>query len=128
MQLRACLERASARGVDVSGLTTAESADDLEALRLGLGVPRIALLAGSYGTHLALAAMRRHPGSIARVALLGVEGPDHTLKSPLRIDEVLARIAATRGGRASLTTFEHSGAVSRRLPSASPFRPDRRLR
>ena len=82
--------------MDVSGLTTAESADDLEALRLGLGVPRIALLAGSYGTHLALAAMRRHPGSIARVALLGVEGPDHTLKSPLRIDEVLARIAATR--------------------------------
>jgi pimeloyl-ACP methyl ester carboxylesterase len=96
VQLRACLEEASARGVEVSGLTTAESADDLEALRTSLGASRLALLAGSYGTHLALAALRRHPRSIARVALLGVEGPDHTLKSPLRVDEVLARIAATR--------------------------------
>lgn len=95
-QLHVCLALAPANGVDITGLNTAESADDLEALRLVLGAPRLALLAGSYGTHLALATVRRHPGSIARVALVGVEGPDHTIKSPLSVDEVLARIGAAR--------------------------------
>lgn len=92
----ACLADAAHRGVDVAGLTTAESADDLEDLRRALGVPRLAYLAGSYGTHLALAAARRHPAAVDRMVLAGVEGPDHTLKLPSEVDTVLARLAAAR--------------------------------
>lgn len=92
----ACLLAAAARGVDVQGLTTAESADDLEALREALGARRLTLLAGSYGTHLALAAARRHPAMVDRMALLGVEGPDDTFKLPSRADTVLAAIARAR--------------------------------
>ena len=43
---------------------------------------KISLWSISYGTHLALVTLRRHPGSIDRVILAGVEGPDHTVKLP----------------------------------------------
>ncbi len=91
-----CLDAATRRGIDVAGLTTAESADDLEALRQALGAARIMVLAGSYGTHLALTAARRHPELIDRMALAGVEGPDDTFKTPDRVDTVLHAIAAAR--------------------------------
>jgi len=91
-----CLADVGRRGVDVRGLTTTESADDIEALRIALAAPQFSLYAGSYGTHLALVTTRRHRGAISRMALLGVEGPDHTLKLPSRVDTVLARIAAAR--------------------------------
>lgn len=91
-RLRDCIQAQSRAGLDVAGFTTEQSADDVEALRVALGVPRISLLAGSYGTHLALSVARRHPGSIDRMALLGVEGPDDTLKLPANVDDVLAEI------------------------------------
>lgn len=95
-RLEACLVDAARRGIDVMGLTTVESADDLEDLRRALNADALSLLAGSYGTHLALATARRHPAAVHRMVLLGVEGPDHTLKLPARVDEVVARIAASR--------------------------------
>ena len=95
-----CLKEATARGIDVRGLTTAESADDLEALRSGLGAARLTFLAGSYGTHLALAAVARHPELVDRMALLGVEGADDTFKLPSRVNRVLEIIAEAK--RASL--------------------------
>ena len=94
--LRTCLDSARTHGVDVMGLTTAESADDIAALARILHAQRVSLLAGSYGTHLALAAMRRHPALVARTVLVGVEGPDDTFKLPARVDSVLESIAAVR--------------------------------
>ena len=95
-RVRDCLADSARRGVDVGGLTTAESADDLEALRVVLGARQLTFLAGSYGTHLALAAARRHPALVDRMVLVGVEGPDDTFKLPARVDSVLATIAAAR--------------------------------
>jgi len=97
-RVQRCLIHAAENGIDAAGLTTAESADDLEALRKVLGARRLTLLAGSYGTHLALAAARRHPDLVDRMALAGVEGPDDTLKLPSRVDEVLRRIPALLDG------------------------------
>jgi pimeloyl-ACP methyl ester carboxylesterase len=91
-RLAECLPRLEAVGVRVAGLTTVESAADIDGLRQALGVPSVMLLAGSYGTHLALAAARAYPERIAAMALLGVEGPDDTLKRPSRVDAVLAAI------------------------------------
>ena len=91
-RVRQCLSDLMKAGVDVNGLTTEESADDVEDLRKALGASRLTLLAGSYGTHLALSVARRHPDSVERMALLGVEGPDHTLKLPANVDAVLTEI------------------------------------
>lgn len=87
-----CIAERRAAGVDAGGFTTEQSADDVEALRVALGAERLTLLAGSYGTHLALSVARRHPRSIEKMALLGVEGPDDTLKLPSRVDAVLREI------------------------------------
>ena len=51
--------------------TTEESADDLEALRLALGAEKITLWSISYGTHLALSMIRRHPESVHAAILAG---------------------------------------------------------
>lgn len=93
-----CMSLFRKRGVDPDGFTTAENADDVDALRRKLGTPRLSLLGSSYGTHLALAVLRRHPDAVDRVVLAGVEGPDDTFKLPSNIErnlEGLAGIART---------------------------------
>lgn len=95
-RVEACLAKAKVDGVDVLGLTTAESADDLEALRRVLGAKKLSFLAGSYGTHLALATAARHPESVDRMILAGVEGLDDTFKLPSRVDDVVAAIARAK--------------------------------
>jgi pimeloyl-ACP methyl ester carboxylesterase len=81
-QSRACAERLRSEGVDLRGYNTNESADDLESLRIALGAPKISLWGISYGTHLGLAAIRRHGERIDRAILAGIEGPDDTDKLP----------------------------------------------
>lgn len=83
--------------VDLGAYHTNESADDLEDLRKALGARQISLWGISYGTHLALATIRRHPTSISRAILAGTEGPDHTYKLPGSIQqhlEDLSRVVA----------------------------------
>jgi pimeloyl-ACP methyl ester carboxylesterase len=84
-----CAAMWRAKGVDLSAYNTNESADDLESLRKAIGAKNISLWATSYGTHLALATLRRHGGSIERAVLMGVEGPDDTQKLPSDIDKQL---------------------------------------
>lgn len=86
-----------AQGVDFRGYTTVESADDLEAIRAALGADKLNLLGFSYGTHLGLAAIRRHGERLANVVLIGVEGPAHTLKLPSTMDVQFRKIALMAG-------------------------------
>ena len=103
-----CLAQWRAAGVAVEGYTTAQAADDLEDLRRALGAERIHLWGISYGTHLALAMMRRHPESVGRVALASVEGLEQTVKLPAHVDQAFARIeAAAAPGLAALMRRVH---------------------
>src|SRR5688500_13714800 len=92
-----CANELREKGIDLAAYNTDASADDLEDLRKALGAPKISLFGFSYGTHLALAAIRRHPNSIDRVILAGTEGPDHSQKYPHTFDLQLARIAQLEG-------------------------------
>jgi len=89
---RSCAEELGRAEVDLAAYHTNNNADDLDALRQALGVERVSLWAISYGTHLALATLRRHGTAIHRVILAGVEGPDHTLKLPSAIEAEMLRI------------------------------------
>lgn len=80
--------------VDLAAYNTNESADDLDDLRKALGAKQITLWGISYGTHLALAAIRRHPQRISAAILAGTEGPDHTYKLPSSVQEHLRNLAA----------------------------------
>ncbi len=91
---RECVQLLKTQGADLAGYTTNESADDLEALRVALGAKKISLWGISYGTHLALATIKRHENSIDRAILAGIEGLDGTHKLPSQVQLHLADIAA----------------------------------
>ena len=86
-------DRLRQKGVDLSAYNTRESADDLDEVRQALGYEKIVLWGSSYGTHLAMATIRRHEKHIARALLVGPEGPDHTQKLPFDAQRVLERIS-----------------------------------
>ncbi len=81
-----------------SAATGASSGDDdLNDLRVALGYDKMSLMGFSYGTHLALATIRRHEPHIDNVVLAGVENLDETHKLPLNMDvqfRKLSRIVA----------------------------------
>ncbi|MEN8376348.1 MAG: alpha/beta fold hydrolase [Gemmatimonadota bacterium] len=66
-------------GLDPALFTTAAAVEDLEIVRHALGYERVNLWAGSYGTRVALAFARRHPGSVRTMYLRGVAGTDYRL-------------------------------------------------
>jgi pimeloyl-ACP methyl ester carboxylesterase len=86
-----------ARGVDLTGYTTVQSAADLDALREALGAPRVSLLAFSYGTHLACAYLRAFGTRVESVVMLGTEGPDQTYKLPWAMDTQFRKLAILAG-------------------------------
>jgi pimeloyl-ACP methyl ester carboxylesterase len=65
----ACRAVLTASGADLNGYNSAETADDIEDLRVALGYPQLNLYALSYGTRLALTVARRHPGSVRAMVL-----------------------------------------------------------
>jgi pimeloyl-ACP methyl ester carboxylesterase len=55
--------------------TTTDTVDDLEALRVALGVPKLAVQGTSYGTYVAAEYARRYPDKTDRLILDSVIGP-----------------------------------------------------
>lgn len=94
---RLAAERFAATGIRLTSYTTVESADDVDTVRRALGYAKINLWGRSYGSHLALATLRRHPESIVRLILVSPEGTDHTLKLPSHTDAAIRRIAERAG-------------------------------
>lgn len=92
-RLAACVSEWRGKGVDLGAFNTDASADDLEDLRKAIGATKISLFGFSYGTHLALAAIRRHGPGIDRAILAGTEGPDDSQKYPHTYDLQLARLS-----------------------------------
>ena len=88
-----CKAAIKKRGVDLNAYNTEESADDVESLRKALGVSKVQLFGFSYGSHLALSVIRRHPDSVQAAILAGVEGPDHTVKLPSKNATFLAEMS-----------------------------------
>jgi pimeloyl-ACP methyl ester carboxylesterase/predicted DCC family thiol-disulfide oxidoreductase YuxK len=89
---RACAERLRGTGADLAGYNTVESADDIESLRIALGVQRLFLWGISYGTHLAFSVLKRHGDRVAGAVLGGAEGPNHTYKLPSQVARQLGEI------------------------------------
>lgn len=87
-----CLDYWKDEGIDVRGYTTPESISDLEALRIHLGAEKLSLWGISYGSHLALAAIKEMDDRIGRVVIASVEGLDQTIKQPARTDAYFDRL------------------------------------
>lgn len=90
--LEYCFDKWTAAGVAIDGYTTREGAADIDALRQALGVAKIDLWGLSYGSHLGLATLKYHSGSIRRAVFAGIEGLDQTVKRPAVFDSLIGRV------------------------------------
>lgn len=72
----ACRDRLLADGVDLTAYNSAESAADVNDLRLALGYEQVILYGISYGTRLALTVMRDFPEGLHSVVIDGVYPPN----------------------------------------------------
>ena len=101
-----CVHQLKDSGIDLLGYNTNESADDVAALAKAIGAAKVNLWGVSYGTHLALAIIRRHEGIVNRAILNGIEGPDEgMLNLPSAIQEQLIKFDNLRKGDAKLNNL-----------------------
>lgn len=100
---RSCAEQLRGEGIDLSAYNTEENADDIESLRVALGAEKLSLWSISYGTHLALAMIKRHPTSIERAILAGVNGLDDRRKLPSDAEAALVEASRLAKRDADLT-------------------------
>jgi len=91
-QGKRCADSLRSRGIDLTTLTTPHVADDVEMLRRALRVPRVNLFGFSSGSHFAFEVARRHPGSVDRIVVGGVEGAGQTYKLPVNAAPMLERL------------------------------------
>src|SRR5262249_51446643 len=81
---RQCRSRLAASGINLNAYTTLANAADVADLRPALGYPALNLYSVSYGTRVALTAMRPNPQVIRSVILDSVEPPGvNAVTSPL---------------------------------------------
>jgi pimeloyl-ACP methyl ester carboxylesterase len=90
-----CEQQWLEKGIDLSAFSTWQSARDLEVLRTKLGAEKINLWGISYGTHLAMAAIKVMPEGIERIVMASPEGLDQTVKLPQRADRFYERVEAS---------------------------------
>ncbi len=117
----ACAAELEAAGGDLHAFHTLENAADVAALPAALGVDRVDLIAGSYGTRLASKVLARHPEAVGVAVLGGVLPPsDHELTAPSFAESFTAAAAdfAARCQRdpacdAELPSFELSAVMGR---------------
>jgi pimeloyl-ACP methyl ester carboxylesterase len=91
---RACAERLTDDGYDLTRYGLSQQVDDMEAARTALRYDRIDLLSESAGTRTALIYGWRHPHRIHRSVMIGVNPPGHFLWERTATDEQVARYAA----------------------------------
>lgn len=99
--LRRCRAELEAKA-DLTAYTTADAAEDLEAVRAALGYPRLNLDGGSYGTRVALRYMQRHPRRVRAAVLRGVSPASYANPLPFARagQQALERLFANCGSDA----------------------------
>ncbi|MDN3652354.1 alpha/beta hydrolase [Thalassotalea ponticola] len=82
-----CFANWQEQGWDIHGYTTEQNALDLESLRQHLNAKKVNLWGISYGSHLAMAAMRNIPDALNKVIIASAEGLDQTVKLPAQTNQ-----------------------------------------
>ena len=84
--LEICLTEWRTQGINLASYNSAESAADVNDLRLALGYEQVNLYGTSYGTRLALTVMRDHPEGIRSVIIDSVYPPESNLDLDLALN------------------------------------------
>lgn len=90
--LKECLKFWKNNDVDIFGYTTVENVKDLEELRLHFKAEKNSLWGISYGSHMALAALKIMSDKLDKVIIASAEGLSQTVKQPKRTDAYFDRL------------------------------------
>ena len=90
-----CLDQLENKGHDPLWFTVAQTIHDASHAQRLLGIDRVHIVAGSFGTRLGLLYQERFPENVARSVFIGANPPGRTIWTPQSIDAVLSRIAAS---------------------------------
>jgi pimeloyl-ACP methyl ester carboxylesterase len=90
---RACADRLTADGIDLARYGLVQQVDDFEAARKALGYQQINLLSESAGTRTAMIYAWRHPESVHRSVMFGVNPPGNFLSDAKTTVEQMGRYA-----------------------------------
>lgn len=110
-----CLANWRRQGVDVYGYTSEQNAWDIDALRRHFGAEKVVLWGISYGSHLAMAAMKQFPERIDKVILASAEGLDQTVKLPANTDRYFADVQAVINRQALKSVIPDLPGLMRRV-------------
>jgi pimeloyl-ACP methyl ester carboxylesterase len=87
---RHCAGRLTTSGIDLTGYNSVERVDDMEAARSAFGYRTVNLISESAGTRTAMVYSWRHPQSINRSVMIGVNPPGHYLYDGATTDAQIA--------------------------------------
>jgi pimeloyl-ACP methyl ester carboxylesterase len=115
---RACANRLTDEGVDLTRYGLTQQIADMEAARVAFGYDRIDLLSQSAGTRTAMIYAWRYPERIHRAVMAGVNPPGHLIFDPQTTDEQLDRYAKLCAADADCRARTDDLAASLRRTSA----------
>lgn len=110
-----CLAGWKKQGIDVYGYTTVQNALDINQLRQHLNADKVVLWGISYGSHLAMSAMKLFPEHIEKVIMASAEGLDQTVKLPAQTDAYFQRIQAIINQQPLVASISDLPAVMQRV-------------
>ena len=91
--VKTCVTQWQNQNIDLDGYNTKQNAADLVDLAKALNTDKINLWGISYGSHLAFAAAKYHPEIINQMVLASLEGLDHTIKQPARVQALIEKVS-----------------------------------
>jgi pimeloyl-ACP methyl ester carboxylesterase len=111
-QLKACGEKFTAQGIDLSQYNSAVIAEDIRDLRAALHITTYNLFGVSYGTRVAMAVMQHDPKDLRAAVLDSVWPPEATATAPLpglvsrEVRQILSLCAADTACNAAYPDLE----------------------
>ncbi|WP_372770894.1 alpha/beta fold hydrolase [Pseudoalteromonas sp.] len=87
-----CFTNWQAQGIDVYGYTSVQNALDIRDLRKHLNADKVTLWGISYGSHLAMTALKYMPDEIEKVIIASAEGLNQTVKLPSETDAYFSNV------------------------------------
>ncbi len=89
-----CLDELSLKGYRTEYFSIAQTIHDADFVRAALGIDRVHIIAGSFGTRLGLIYQENFPKSVARSVFIGANPPGRTIWTPKAVDAVWQRVAS----------------------------------
>ncbi|MCF6439946.1 alpha/beta hydrolase [Pseudoalteromonas luteoviolacea] len=110
-----CLASWKSQGIDIYGYNTIQNALDIDDIRKHLHANKVTLWGISYGSHLAMAAMKLMPKHIDKVIMASAEGLNQTVKLPAQTDLYFKKLQTVIDQQALKTDIPNLPALIKRV-------------